>query len=380
MNIGLFYAEERIQLPLSWNDSQYFLPFLESKFAEYSALLDQLAEPATLVQKVMEDRPATDYFCARTVAAVKAMLHGQPSDAYQEFAEGLRKLVPILDRITLTDLGPGDLRFVYRVRKQTGPPLTREEMFHIPFEKRQKVASQRYSIPGLPCLYLCGSLYTCWAEMGQPPFHELQASAFWLKDGCTIKLINLSERPLRMQLRLTPEGHLQDAASEDLFVTHVLLWPLFAACSIRVRVRAEPFKPEYIIPQMLLQWVAKEGDFDGICYFSTHVNAVTRRPVLPPCNLVFPAREIKEVGRCSRLRGHFKMTQPYSWELLRAITVDDETRFHLVPTYEFEFINGRKQQYFRTEFGIVESRLNKMADDIRIKNKNREPELGDVAE
>ena len=37
--------------------------------------------------------------------------------------------------------------------------FSKDEMFHIPYEKRNLVGNQRFSLSGLPCLYLGGSSY-----------------------------------------------------------------------------------------------------------------------------------------------------------------------------------------------------------------------------
>ena len=45
--------------------------------------------------------------------------------------------------------------------------FSKDEMFHIPYEKRNLVGNQRFSLSGLPCLYLGGSSYICWEELGR---------------------------------------------------------------------------------------------------------------------------------------------------------------------------------------------------------------------
>ncbi|MFW8247620.1 hypothetical protein ACOIDW_27415, partial [Klebsiella pneumoniae] len=65
---------------------------------------------------------------------------------------------------------------LFRVRKSDTPLSEREEIFHIPFTERQNVSAQRYSVAGLPCLYLGTSLYVCWQEMNKPDFDKLYLS------------------------------------------------------------------------------------------------------------------------------------------------------------------------------------------------------------
>jgi len=51
-----------------------------------------------------------------------------------------------------------------------------ENMLHIGFNNRGAIATQRFSIPGLPCLYFGTSSYDCWIEMGKPPDNVFNVS------------------------------------------------------------------------------------------------------------------------------------------------------------------------------------------------------------
>ena len=49
----------------------------------------------------------------------------------------------------------------------------------------------------------------------------------------------------------------------------VIFYPLLMACNLKVKQEDEPFKPEYIIPQLLVQTIRLHSDFiDGISYIS----------------------------------------------------------------------------------------------------------------
>jgi len=68
-------------------------------------------------------------------------------------------------------------RLMSRIRQGSGP-YNRKDMFHIPFSQRQFSSSQRFSIPGNPCLYLSvfpgrklwmGEMFELsWMESGMP--------------------------------------------------------------------------------------------------------------------------------------------------------------------------------------------------------------------
>lgn len=49
-------------------------------------------------------------------------------------------------------------------------------------------------------------------------------------------------------------------------------WPIILACSLLVSDNQATFKPEYIVPQLVLQWVTSQENVDGIQYPSLHVD------------------------------------------------------------------------------------------------------------
>ena len=78
-------------------------------------------------------------------------------------------------------------------------------MFHIGLNNRSLVDSQRYSFPGLPCLYLASSAYTCWMELGRPSFDSFQVAMFTPKDTAA-SVIDLSRFPSNWTTSATSPG------------------------------------------------------------------------------------------------------------------------------------------------------------------------------
>jgi hypothetical protein len=246
----------------------------------------------------------------------------------------------------------------YRLRVSKGNyPLSKEELFHIPFQSRGKVKTQRYSIPGLPSLYLSNSIYVAWEEMRRPDFNEIQA----------MRLSNT--RPLIL-LDLTTEifsrnSHLTDNHSYHWQLLYkTMVFPLLAACSIKVRNTNDTFKPEYIIPQMLLQWVNKNL-VDGIMYSSTHIDLCKKKHVGLFYNFVLPVKTFtSEQGYCSHLSSLFKATQVLPMQLRQFSSFSDrfedqesistEVNLNIA---QLELIEGTRQQYSSTYFGILEHAL-----------------------
>jgi hypothetical protein len=248
----------------------------------------------------------------------------------------------------------------FRARKHGATDLGREEIFHIPFDSREKVRTQRFSLPGVPCLYLSGSLYTCWEEIQRLPFHLMQCSAFWLKAGKNVKLLNLSTSPRRMELFThgADNGFLKRNVINPLIV-----WPLLAACSVRVSQHDAPFKPEYVIPQLLLQWIGENG-FAGISHFSTHIDSASTDAEIF-CNFIFPATKIATTQQCSSLEEIFDWTKPVNMELLAALKPAGPALYpgNEITSATIEFSTKVKKyvNYKVTRFGLLEEYLRILA-------------------
>ena len=186
------------------------------------------------------------------------------------------------------------------------------ELFHIPFSKQGKVETQRYSASGLPCLYLGSSLYGCWEEMKRPALQNCMFSRCEsTKEFSCIDLV-------------IPDALDSDKELRKLLVTI----PLIIACSIKVGKDHEDdvFKPEYIMPQTLLQIVSMydEGNKQmnrtdgiiGIRYKSVCQNTWFGFPDSKFDNVVIPAKSYGQEYD-QRLCDIFKMTKPTCEEFER---------------------------------------------------------------
>ena len=73
------------------------------------------------------------------------------------------------------------------------------------------------------------------------------------------------------------------------------------------------------------------------------------------------------------------MTDPYNWQLLSSINVGEGADGASVPMFNIEFIDGVEEAYYKTEFGMVQTKLNKLAIRTMSRNRNGEPAFGDIA-
>lgn len=140
-----------------------------------------------------------------------------------------------------------------------------EDMFHIPFNKRGCVATQRFSISGIPCIYLATTTYGCWLELGTPESDIFQVSSY--KIPTNLRILNLC---IQWNL-INGECFLSQIQRSrknvyDLFE----IFPLIIATSFHIRERNRTFKSEYIISQIVMQ-VCNDLGIDGVAYLSKKV-------------------------------------------------------------------------------------------------------------
>ena len=205
----------------------------------------------------------------------------------------------------------------FRARVGNNYPFEKEEMSHIPANKRGKVGSNRYTTNGIPCLYIGNSVYVCWEELYRPPVDELWVSRFWPTDS--LKLLNLSITggdliDSKYCLKYVGES---EKAYKQAIIEFFSLWILQSACSVKVKEKDRAFREEYIVPQLLTQTLKKYG-LDGIMYFSTSVPNV----YLNNCSwiskmIAIPAFDLNKSIFSKKVESLFSMSYPINLGMLQ---------------------------------------------------------------
>ncbi len=228
----------------------------------------------------------------------------------------------------------------YRLRNEKCIEIN--EMFHVPFEKRHKIHSFRYSIPGYPTLYLSNSIYLAYQEMGSPEFDNLYACKIIHRThNDRESLLDMTNRPL------FPETFYQ--------FKYLSRWLLIMACSSKVGFPDDPFKPEYILSQITFQWVKNNMSTGGkkilgICYPSSRINTSLAGYKGFFHNVAIPIKMSAQKGYCEILKAIFCLTRPISFE--GALTHDIQTlqQGQVISINE----NGSSIEYINTVYGKIE--------------------------
>lgn len=231
-----------------------------------------------------------------------------------------------------------------------------KDIFHIPFDKRGIVPTNRYSVPGYPCLYLSRYVYGCWEELERPDFGTIMVSRFESTEA--IRLLDL---------------RIPSKEKWGTDMTNCLIYfPLVISTMIQVKNPEDNYKPEYTIPQLLMEWLIshnegspEEDRFIGIAYTSAQKNDDFNFPEDSFDNYAIPVAKPKMRSKskyCDKLKGVFKATKPtyYDLEVLRYGRGEDNGAFGLSDEEQ------RKENMRISQFGDMEDLLEKSKKEALI--------------
>lgn len=144
------------------------------------------------------------------------------------------------------------------------------EMLHIPFNNRGKVSTQRFSIPGLPSIYLGRSVYICWIELGKPADNTFNVSCVKLENDIKLFSIATNIEKINRYLSGINDSEEYDLNVKELIKTHLKVWMLSIATSYNIKEKNRNFRSEYIISQLMMLYL-KNRNIDGIAYYSKRI-------------------------------------------------------------------------------------------------------------
>ena len=287
--------DNTFSLPRRWSGRDYY--------ADLNKLLKDFEEKVDLEYNA--DKTFTGKLRGikeNVLRLVREYLHGYPAKAYSIIEELMRELEtePLYaDPTTLGNL--------YRMTEVSENVVyDRGRIFHAPYNMISKLKTYRYSIAGYPSLYLTSSLEL--AESESSIFETRKpaiAARFKLCENPSIEKVKILEfgcRPQDLagseenlskredfgkairaaderQKNETPKKLLPPGSSGSSHTPttnapkrYMLWYPLIAACSYIRANRDDPFAQEYMVPQLVTQWLRSQntGKLVGIKYFSCY--------------------------------------------------------------------------------------------------------------
>lgn len=150
------------------------------------------------------------------------------------------------------------------------------QLFHIKKTLRNRVGAYRYSVAGSPCLYLASDRELAWFECGMPKQFSYCQMLIDEDNENGLVLVDFSFRPVDVLYNVT--WWLLNARrqkKEDVehiykfLLRYIMVYPIAAVCSVKVKDRNTKFVEEYVFPQLFMQWIRETDEFDGVRYKSS---------------------------------------------------------------------------------------------------------------
>lgn len=346
-----FYQKGLLRLPYFSKTGNFRLELFNALDLFFKEIKDVEVPASVILPNVELDH--IDQLINGIKKAINAYLDGYPHVAYGRLSRVLKSNVKTLYLAGVIIPAPATF---YRLRISSDAfSLGRKELFHIPYQIRTKVSTQRYSIPGFPALYLANSVFVAWSEMGRSAIQTLQASRLVSKMDLTF--LDLSTDVY------TGKSHYIAKSDEELW-SYLKIWPLIFSCSMKVRSPKDNFKPEYIIPQLIMQYVrANSKNIQGIKYSSTHIDQNNEDHKGEFFNYVLPVVSNSDSGHCTKLLNAFDMCEGIPWEIVDRYS--ERKISGTVPTLlskisQVEIIKDAPFKYELTPFAELEDALNNL--------------------
>ena len=240
-----------------------------------------------------------------------------------------------------------------------------QEMLHIPLNQRDKVTTQRFSVPGTPCLYLGTSSCNIWRELEYPSFDKFNVSALRLKplsEREPINILNLiANRYFLVGLIAIPSAITEQTIK--LLLLQLQIWPIVCATSFRVKKSVGFFHSEYILSHLIMLNLPRLN-IDGVAYISKQIDLKEENSALPlMVNIAIPIISTKLDCKYGDVCSKFEITDPVNLQEFQGIELEMEslpkqsyfcqafTRAKYTPDliYAKRGINYRKTTFFRLD-------------------------------
>lgn len=212
-------------------------------------------------------------FTEQIIASVKAYYNSDTIESYDLVFQLMKELSTdsnaelCFSTFEKTKIPKNKSKHSQLFRAREGEPYieySADKMGYVPFEQRSKCAANRYSLAGIPCLYLGNTSYVCWLEMNCPSDDRFCVSPYTIDDSLSFFNIAL---PIEQLYSLLNE----DNIDRERFMFLMKIYLLEIATSVHIKQRNRQFNSEYIISQNIMR-ACKRLKVDGIIFYTTRAS------------------------------------------------------------------------------------------------------------
>lgn len=331
-----------INLPIKYYSDFDMLEKLEEEALRYINVLGEYdcddfkgEQKEKLKEKISEVKKEVEIINCNLVETLKCYENADPKKAQENFELIMDRLkddlfvstmdgwVSIDKYQTVFHINKADTFFRVRGvdRKDENIANNPDELFHIPMSKKAYTNNERFSIVGFPSLYLSTMLPLAWQESHYPKKYYYSEYQY--------KKCNCEKRQIENELKLlslhSPKeidfwGLSIRYNNFDLWLNVIIRYlkqyPLIMACSFVNHSGTVSYKQEYVIPQMLMQWVQRNSEMvQGISYFSC-VDTKMNSSNWCAYNVAIPIiKPLDEKQYSEKLRKEFCWSNPKYFEI-----------------------------------------------------------------
>ncbi|MBO7425388.1 MAG: RES family NAD+ phosphorylase [Clostridiales bacterium] len=306
-------------------DQEFYAPFVISKDADYysdlSNRLSLLARKAQALNADKDSLKTIKQYTEKILEAIRNYYRGNVISFHQiikNLVKGCLDEALAVNTIASSSAFPGirgaELQLFRGRISHTSIPFKAKDMLYLPKDSRGKADSYRFSIPGVPCLYLGNSSYACWLELNRPLYHDFVVSPVILDN--TLKILNLA-----VMIR----GFYVIKSTEQVKCWLKLLI-LMIATSYRIDEDNRKFKSEYIVSQSIML-ACNDLGLDGVAYFSKRVeDEIFSQAAI---NLALFVKYKNIYSKCSLIDNHIKLGNSFNYEMFRQIEWSEDYKYDL---------------------------------------------------
>ncbi|MGN1343008.1 MAG: hypothetical protein ACI4U3_00395 [Traorella sp.] len=334
---------QELHAPYVVEKDENYYDDLKSKYC----ILYQLAEKAGADEESLK---IINKYSKKVKESIRQYYDGKISSAHNKIknlVKGCADNELAVNTITNSKAFPGkketEIQFFRARLSEDVHAYKAKEMLHLPLSMRGKTGNYRFSIPGIPSLYLGNISYACWIELGCPPEYKLNVSPVVL-DG-TQKIFNLA-----VMTRSIEELHESNKSTVQCWLKLLIL---MIATSYTVKESNRIFKSEYIVSQSIML-ACKELGYDGVAYFSKRVSDEMFAYAAINLALFAPYRPYKKY---STICEHIKVDDSFNYSMYKQLgDVNRKRTYDLrltetgIITNIGEYRKERQFEYAMTEF------------------------------